>query len=125
MDEKIREAMTEVLKKHNSGFYANQWAKDIVAEVEAKLSPQYPPKGAICEVWNDNWELSRAVKVYIEDGLFADRVDAPKYRGVRVKHDHYRRIVTAEDVVQWMHHEGVVLARCEEIQRLIDNAERG
>ena len=69
--------------------------------VEEKLSHKYPPKGAICEVWDDDFDPaigSRPIGVSMGDGRFDLGYD--KDSGFsESRYDHYRRIVTAENAL--------------------------
>ena len=116
MTEQEKDVVANVLFTHDITY--NQ-ARQMLEEIEAKLSPKYPLAEAICEVWDD-----------VGDGNHYYRYgrQAPGW-------DHYRRIVTAEEALEWMDEEckhggtpGVMEMYHwlrDGIRRLIDNAERG
>jgi len=123
MDEKIREAIRQGVA---DGFKTWRDEQDsglpvqrIMDAIEAKLSPKYPPDGAICEVWAN-----------VGDGNHYYR-----YGRQVLGWDHYRRIVTAEealDAIDEAFKHGGTLGVMEAydylrgiVKSLIDNAERG
>jgi len=104
--------------------------------VEAKLSPKYPPKGAICEVW-DEGEEERCVGIADGEGKFSESSNG---RSIRIGWDHFRVIPTAEDALRALDEEidddaciythtaayrDGIRAAMRSIQRIIDNAMEG
>ena len=141
MDEKIREAILDGVAEQYGAWTAGQkpnreFAEAALERVEAKLSPKYPPDGAICEVWSnvdsDRWPaISDGEKlVDLFPGSVTGYIDSWDFSEV-----HYRRIVTAEealDAIDEAFKHGGTLGVMEAydylrgiVKSLIDNAERG
>ena len=110
----------------------------VIGDIEARLSPGYPPKGTICETWDDNeysgGTYGHEVHVSSGDGTFGPWADGRLYPE-NIEQDHYRVIPTARDALDLLQRltrfggsEGVVMAANlykDAIQDLIDHAMEG
>jgi len=72
-------------------------ADRVLNEFDAKLSPKYPPKGALCEVWMDAFnEGERRFAMSAGDGSFYNKACNG---GAQYFWDHWRVIPRAEDAL--------------------------
>jgi len=127
----IREATTESWNAVT--VHGVDHADDVVRRVEAKLSPKHPPKGAICEVWDEHF--GHEIYVSCGDGTFATWQDGKHQETDNITFGHYRVIPTAQDALKAMaetvKHGGSsgVMEMYDylrdTVQDLIDNAEEG
>ena len=132
----IEQLLDRILPR--AGSYRGYTVESAMCELEAKLSPKYPPDGAICEVWSnvdsDRWPaISDGEKlVDLFPGSVTGYIDSWDFSEV-----HYRRIVTAEEALKALRaaYFGATYPDGDRdnerawaisvIQRLIDDAERG
>ena len=138
MTEKLSEEVRQAVRDTVYAFQHEQLGGDpdtFVRAVEKRLEPKHPPKGAICEVWDDTDRYgTKLIGVSLGDGTFSRSINGEFADIV----SHYRRIVTAEDALAAVKatfeemsrkHEPISIEAlemaCEMIQDLIDNAMEG